>query len=297
MRENRILVGAAYVTTASAAFAAMGACIHIASASLPLEVIVFLRNVFGLVFLAPWLWQRKVSLKTQRIHMHLLRSVVGLAAMYCFFFSIPRLNLAEAVMLNYGIPIYTPLIAWLFMRETTSRSTFVAIALGFVGIGMILQPGTPQWNIGSAAGIAAGFLAAIALTSIRVMSNTEPPARIVFWFAIISIAISALPAALHWQPLSGEMWLLLLLIGLLATIGQLTISKGFQLANAPQVSVFTYSAPLWAGLISWVLWQQIPNALSIAGMLMVLAASLLVMLIRLNKSRKDRLNSAAELQA
>lgn len=261
----------------------MGACIRIAAEELPNEVIVFLRNVFGLLFLLPWLLQRRVSLKTQRFGMHLFRSLVGLSAMYCFFYTIPRLNLAEAVMLNYGIPIYTPLIAWLFMRERTDKLTFVAIGLGFVGIVMILQPGSPQWGIGSVTGVASGVLAAIALTSIRVMASTEPPARVVFWFAIISIVVSAIPAFLQWQSLSQSLWLLMLLIGLLATAGQLLISKGFQQANAPQVSIFTYSAPVWAGLLGWVMWNNLPNTMSVIGMSVVASAGVLVAVVKAPK--------------
>lgn len=275
-RQDRLVVGASYVVLASAAFAAMGVCIKIASQSLNNEMIVFLRNVFGLLFLGPWLWQRGVSIKTQRFGMHLFRSVVGLSAMYCFFYTIPRLNLAEAVLLNYSIPLFTPLVAWLLMKETTDKFTGLAIVIGFMGIVLILQPGTPKWSIASLTGVSAGVLAAVALTSIRAMANTEPPARIVFWFAVISIAISAIPAYLSWAPLSQDLWLLMLITGLFATCGQLLISKGFQQANAPQVSLFTYSAPVWAGLFAALLWGEIPDQWSIAGMLVVTLAGIAV---------------------
>lgn len=276
MRENRLLAGAIYVVLASAAFAAMGVCIKIASQDLNNEIIVFLRNVFGLLFLAPWLWQRGVSIKTQRFGMHLFRSLVGLSAMYCFFYTIPRLNLAEAVLLNYSIPLFTPLVAWLLMKERTDKITGLAIVIGFVGIVLILQPGTPKWGIASLTGVGSGVLAAIALTSIRALASTEPPGRIVFWFAVISIGISAIPAYLSWVPLSNELWLLMLVIGFFATCGQLLISKGFQQANAPQVSLFTYSAPVWAGLFAALLWNELPDQLAIVGMVVVSLAGIAV---------------------
>lgn len=293
MRENRLLVGAAYMILASAAFAAMGVCIKIASQDINNEMIVFLRNVFGLLFLAPWLWHRGVSIKTQRFGMHLFRSVVGLSAMYCFFYTIPRLNLAEAVLLNYSIPLFTPLIAWLFMKEKTDKITGLAILVGFVGIIFILQPGTPKWSIASLTGVGSGVLAAIALTSIRVMSNTEPPGRIVFWFAVISIAISAIPAYLSWQPLSNQLWGLMVVLGLFATCGQLLISKGFQQANAPQVSLFTYSAPVWAGLFAAILWQEQPDQWSILGMIVVAMAGIAVTIHSEVQKHRDRKAEAA----
>lgn len=278
MRENRVLVGAAYVIAASAAFAAMGVCVRLAASDLPNSMIVFLRNCFGLLFLIPWLLQRRVSIKTQYFHKHLFRSVIGLSAMYCFFFTIPRLPLSEAMLLNYSVPLFTPLIAWLLMKERTDRTTLLAIIAGFVGVLLILQPGTAKWELAALTGVGSGLLAAVALTSIRAMSNTEPPARIVFWFAVISICISGIPAALSWQPLTAEQWQLFVLLGLLATSGQLLISKGYQQANAPQVSLFTYSAPLWGGLFAGLMWGEKPALASIAGMVIVVAAGVTVTL-------------------
>src|SRR5690349_17761617 len=111
--------GALYAVASGACFAVMGAFIKLASRELSNEMVVFFRNLFGLCLLAPWLLLRSgvAGLRTQRLPGHLLRAAFGLTSMYCFFYGIAHLPLAEAMLLTYSMPLFIPFIAWIWLGE------------------------------------------------------------------------------------------------------------------------------------------------------------------------------------
>ena len=123
--------GAALVAAAGFMFAGMGAAVKLASRSTPNEMVVFCRNASGLVALLPWLLRGGVpNLATRCLHLHLLRALSGLAAMYCFFFALGRLHLAEAMLLNYTMPLFIPFVSLIWLRERIPRQVIGAILLG-----------------------------------------------------------------------------------------------------------------------------------------------------------------------
>jgi drug/metabolite transporter (DMT)-like permease len=256
-------------------FAVMGAFIKTAAQSLPNETLVFLRNLFGLLILTIWLRPRARDLRTQRLGGHLLRAAFGLTAMYCFFFAIARLQLATAMLLNYSTPLFIPLIAWAWLGERPSPSVWLAVALGFAGVTLILKPGLGLLSWAGLIGVLAGLFAALAMTNIRRMSDTEPVTRIVLYFAVFATLISALPMAWAWHMPSWRDAALMLCAGLFATLGQLWLTRAYSLAPAARVGALVYSAVVYAALLGWLLWDERPDALSALGMLLVAAAGML----------------------
>jgi drug/metabolite transporter (DMT)-like permease len=276
-KEERVLSGALYMLLAAFLFAVMGFLIRDVAVGLNNSMIVFLRNIFGLIFLAPILLkQRANGLATSRPLTHLLRTCFGLAAMYFFFYTIPRLSVAEAMLLNFCVPLYMPLIAWLLLKEKTNGYTAVAITIGFAGLVFIVGAKELSVSSGAITGLLSGVCAAIALTFVRRLSSTEPASRIVFYFAFFSLLISAAVAVFDWQTLNREQWLSMLCIGGLATAAQLSITKGFAAAPAAKVSVFNYAAAIWAALGSWLFWGVVPTVNMVIGAALIIAAGGLV---------------------
>lgn len=275
--ENRAH-GALLAIAAAFMFAAMGAVIKAASAHLPNEMVVFFRNFFGLLALLPWLLRGGVrALATQRFGSHLTRSLAGLAAMYCFFYAIAKLHLAEAVLLNFTAPLFTPFIALLWLHERVERNVWWAIIVGFVGVALILKPGMDIFSPAALIGLASGALAAFAVVNIRRMSETEPTTRIVFYFSTVSVIVSALPLLWRWQTPGPEALGLMVVAGIFATSGQLLLTRGYALAPAALVGPFTYSSVVFAALFGWLLWGEMPDTLSLAGAVLVCLAGIMAM--------------------
>ena len=124
--------GAFYMVAAALLFAGVGVCVRILSTSLPNEMVVFFRSFFGLVALLPLAWHRGLgSLKTRRLGGHLGRGLAGVAAMYCYFYAVAQMPLAEAVLLNYTTPLFVPFIAALWLHERVPQSCGSRLAPDF----------------------------------------------------------------------------------------------------------------------------------------------------------------------
>ena len=274
---DNLPLGALYAVLAAAAFALMAAGVKAASALVRGEVIVFFRSAVGLLVLLPWLLRHgTAAIRTQRLAGHLWRAAFGVCAMYAFFYALAHLHLAEAILLTYSTPLFIPFIAWAWIREPPAPVIFPAIALGVAGIALIAKPGAGlAVSPASVAGVLSGMCAAAAMVSIRRIADTEPAPRIVFYFSALSTLISAVPLGWSWAPVPGGALMLLVGIGVLATLGQLCLTRAYALAPAARIGAFTYVAVVFGGLIGWALWGERPDLVSLGGMALVVACCLL----------------------
>jgi drug/metabolite transporter (DMT)-like permease len=257
-------------------FALTGAAVKVASASVPNEMVVFFRSFFGLVALAPFLVSGGVAgLRTPYLRQHVTRALAGLVAMYCFFYAIAKLPLAEAMMLNYSSPLFIPFIALVWLGEAIPRRIGWALAAGFVGIGLILKPGIGFFSPAAVVGVASGIMTAVAMVSIRGLARYEPTTRIVFYFGAVSSSAALVPAVLAWRAPSPSAYALLALIGLFATSGQLLLTRAYSLAPAARIGPFTYSTVVFAAILGWGLWGEVPDRFSVAGAILVGLAGVL----------------------
>ncbi len=276
MHNDSLPRGAALMLTAALLFALTGAIIKHVAQHLPNEMVVFFRSFFGLLALSPFFLRHGPRYyATKRLGPHLVRALAGLAAMYCYFFAIAHLPLAEAVLLNYTAPLFIPLAALLWVGESFSRKLWWPIGIGFAGIVLILKPGLSLLAPIAFIGLASGLLSALAMAGIRKLTDTEPAIRVVFYFSLTSTLISALPLAWHWQTPAADLWLPLFLIGALSTAAQILMTRGYAHAPAAQVGPFLYAIVVFAGLFGWTIWQEIPDWLSFAGTLLVILAGIL----------------------
>jgi drug/metabolite transporter (DMT)-like permease len=279
-RTQSLIRGAAFIVLGELCFASMGVGIRAVSTELPNEVIVFARNLIGLTLLLPWLARRGIGgLATSVPALHLLRAAAGLAAMYCFFYAIAAMPLAEAMLLKLTAPIFMPIIAVLWLHERVTPLLALALGVGFAGVAVILDPSVGDGAVSispvAVIGLLGGVLAALAKVTVRRLSRTEPPTRIVFYFALVAMSISALPLAWSWQTPSPAAALGLLAIGVAATLGQLALTRGLSLAPASRMGVFGYSAVVFGAAYGWLIWDEPLTWSTIIGTLLIACAGLL----------------------
>ena len=274
---DNLPLGALFAVLAAASFSVMAAGVKVAARDVGSEQIVFFRCATSLLVLLPWLLRHGASaIRTQRLGGHLWRAAFGTCAMYLFFYALAHLHLAEAILLTYSTPLFIPFIAWLWIHEPPPPVIFPAVALGLIGIALIARPGAGLGvSPASVAGVLSGVCAAAAMVSIRRIADTEPAARVVFYFSVVSTLIAAVPLAWAWAPLSVSTLLLLLGIGVLATLGQLCLTRAYALAPAARIGAFTYIAVVFGGLLGWMLWDETPDAASALGMALVIGCCLL----------------------
>lgn len=264
--------GAAYIIGAAAAFSTMAVLIRYLSGRLPDGMLVFWRSLFSLLFLTPLLLKLSVThLKSERMHLHVIRAVTGLMSMYCLFFALGHLPIAEATLLNQTATLFVPFIALLWLQEPVPLKVRWAIAIGFTGVLLVLPPGRGIVSWVALIGLASGFTAAMSVVTIRYSSRTEPTTRIVFYFCLYATLGSALPLPWIWVTPTWDELPLLVAMGALAALGQLLMTKGYSLAPAAQIGPFGYGNIVFGVLAGWTLWGETPRLLFwLGGALIVL---------------------------
>jgi drug/metabolite transporter (DMT)-like permease len=270
--------GAALMVASAFFFAAMGMSVKIASRSLPNVLVVFFRNALGLAALAPLLPHlRRRGLGTAHLGEHLVRSLAGLGAMYCFFYAIAHMRLADAVLLNYSVPLFMPMIARVWLGEAIPRGLWRSLSIGFLGIAFIIKPGAGLLNLVAPVGLLSAVLAAVAQVGVRRLTETEPVTRIVFYFAVSSTFVSGLPLAGAWTTPPARLWPTLLALGASATVAQLLMTRAYSHAPAAQVGPFIYACVPFAALLDGLVFGLWPDPLSIVGAVLVCLAGILTL--------------------
>lgn len=259
---------------AEACFAGIGALVKFSTSDINHVQVVFFRNFFALLVMLPWLQQQGwQSLKTARPHLHLSRALSGIISMYCFFYIISQLPLAQAMMVLLLSPFIVPIIAAIWLKEHSSRYTLLAIMLGFAGVFFALPlQQNEHYSILLMIGFASACLVALTKTTLRSMASTEPAGRVVFYFSLLTTLLAALPLPWFWQPLSTLHWVGFAAMGVLAAAGQLAMTYAFTLAPAGQLGVWTYSSVVFGGLYGYLFWQEPVTLAWMGGVLLIFYA-------------------------
>jgi drug/metabolite transporter (DMT)-like permease len=264
------------LTCAALLFSLMGVCIRYASHTVDNATIVFFRNAVGLFLFLPFICKQGRSFfQTSKIWMHTWRSLVGLIAMYGFFYAIAHLKLSNAMVFTYSSPIFIPLIAWLFLKEKITKMMCSAAAVGLIGVLCVAKPNEGLFNLISLVGLTASFLAAMAFVTVRALTATEPPERIVFYFCFIGTLISIIPMFWLWRPYSLYELGFLIGAGILANVSQMFLSNAYRLAPAGQIGPVNYVAIIFAGCWGYLFWQETPDLYSLIGFAFIFIAILL----------------------
>lgn len=271
--------GAAYVLAGEVLLAIMGAIIKHLAPDVPNAVLVFLRNALGLAIIFPVLIASNgfSGLKTNHVRFHLMRAVIGVSAMYCYFYSLEHLPLTNAVLLKLTAPFFIPVIALFWLKENTSRLTWLAIAVGFLGVAVILDPtaaNTVDYFF-VAAGLGGALLGATAKVTIRRMGVSEPSGRIVFYFGLFGTLVTAPAAFLTWQTPDWQTWMWMIALALCATCAQLLITTAYRIAPAGQIGQFTYASVVFAALLGWLFFMEPITVNQFIGSALIVGAGLL----------------------
>ena len=280
-RPTDLRRGALYVVASALLFASMAASVRVAARELPNAPIVFFRHFIMLVFLLPWLWREgRHALETDDFHGHLVRGLAGVSAVACYFYAVARLRLADAVLLNQSMPLFIPLVERAWLGERIPPRLWGVLGLGFAGLLLILRPGTGVFEPVAVVGVASAVFASISQVGIRRLTRTEPVTRIVFYFGLVGSAVALPPAAWWWKSPAAGTWAVLLLMGVFATVGQMTLTRAYVHAPPASVGPFLYAGPVFAGLLDWLIWSRLPDLLFVVGAAVVILAATLALRLR-----------------
>jgi drug/metabolite transporter (DMT)-like permease len=248
-----------------------------AAAALPTSDISFFQSFISLVVFLPWVLRGGTSqMRTGRLPVHVLRALAGLLSQVLYFWSVKQMSLVDAVLLVNAAPLFIPVIALVWQGTRIAPAVLTSLAVGFVGVVLIIKPGPGLLaNPSSLIALSAALFSAIALVTVNTLSRTDRPDTILFYYFLIASVATAPFAALEWQTPSLEEWGLLIGVGVFMALAQLLIILAYQHATASQIAPFNYSVVIFSGLIGWIVWRNALDAMAVLGILLVSACGIL----------------------
>ena len=297
--RDRPFLGIACKIAATLFFALMFAAIRWLGPYFPIGEIVFFRSVLGLpvIVVAAFLTRGPSLLSTRRIDSHAIRSIAGTISMFCNFAAYIFLPLADATAIGFAAPLFVVILAALVLAERVHATRWSAVVLGFIGVLIIAGPegGVSHSALyGAFFALAGAGLTAIAMIFLRRMSAHEHSITIAFYFMLTSAAVALLTAFFGWNmPTLGEA-LVLIFTGLAGGVGQLFLSFSYRFSEASALAPFDYAAMIWAVVLGYFLFGELPAPQVWLGGAIVIAAGLLI-LWRERKLGRDRALSSPAL--
>ncbi len=280
-RPRAIPKGLQFMVLAAFFFSVMTLLVKYAGSRLPATELVMGRSVVGVVIGYWMLRAAGIGLWGQRRGLLIFRGLAGTGALLCFFWALARLPLAEATVLFYMSPVFTAVLAAIFLRERLRLLEIVGIVISFVGVALVAQPeflfgGASHGHdiVAVAVGILGAVLGACAYVTVRKLRETEHHLVVVFYFPLVSVVACApmvIPGMLVPTPTE---WLLLIGIGVFTQIAQIYLTKSLNLEKASRAMSVSYVQILFAAQWGFMFLGEIPNGLCILGALMIVAGTL-----------------------
>ncbi len=254
---------------------------HIASFEL-----LFFRAFVGLLFVLPVLRGNFFEpFQTKRFGMHFFRGAVGAGGNLCFFWTLTHMLLADSTALQFSRPLWTIPLALLFLGEHAGlRRTLVSV-VGFAGILLYSRPFTAGFDANAIVGSFGGFFGALVVVGIKQLQKTENTRVIMFYYAFWNSVFALVPTLFVWTLPHGMDWPLLILIGGLGIAGQSLVTKGLSHGDATALAPLDYSRIVYAAGIGYILFGEIPGHWSLAGMALIVAASVYLVLTEKRAAR------------
>ncbi|MBK20340.1 MAG: EamA family transporter [Rhodospirillaceae bacterium] len=246
-------------------------------AEMSVPIITFFRCVFGVLFILPWIVSVGLAgLATKRPVLMIARGFNTLVGLYCVFGAVALIPLADVIAIQYSKPIFASIAAVLILREVMYGARWNAILIGFIGMLLIIRPGFTDWNVGVLYALGAMAAGAFTTISVKLMTRTEPPDRIVAYTLMVMTVGSLIPAIIYWQTPTFVQILWLILLGGLATAFQRCVARALAAADATIILPFDFMRLLIAVAFGFFIFGEALDGWTWAGGTVIFIASIYV---------------------
>lgn len=255
-------------------FGLMAVAIRLASQTLHAFEIAFFRNLFGVVAALPLLLRHGPGLlRTQHLPRYVVRCLVGVVSMLCGFWAIAHLPLAQAVSLSYSTPLFVTVLAVWLLGEQVRARRWAAVLAGFVGVLVIVRPGTEGFTLASLVALTAAVMSGIVSIQIKQLSALEPADRIVLWTTMLWVPMSLLPALTVWEWPRGITWLWVAAAGLLGTGGHMLWTRALKLGDVSALTPISFMQLPVVAVAGWLLFDEVLDRWTLTGALVIFGAN------------------------
>ena len=277
----------AWMLLASAAFGSGSALVKSTAGDVGVWTVVFGRSLVIMVILLVWSRVYGASLHIGDRRLMLWRSAIGLSAMFCYFYSVQKIPLSNAVTLQYTSPLFVALFSGAILRERVPPLIYGCILVSLIGTILIVSPSLKSIDIDATIALISGVFSAFAYLAVRGLRTSSSPDGIVFWFAAFCTLVSLPFAAGELPTLKVYDGLAVIGVGICAGIGQTGMTRAYHAARAAYIGVFSYATVIVGGIYGWLIFnQELVWGDVIGAALIVVSGALLVISIPDEKPTK-----------
>jgi len=240
--------------------------------------ILFLRAAIALPFvaaLATALGGRR-ALRTRHLGVHLLRGAINVVSACFFYLGLRSLPLAEATAISYAAPLFVTALSVLALRERVDGVRWLAVGAGFAGVLVIVQPGAASFQPAALLPLATALLYAVMMVTARAIGRTEGMLTTMFYIVVAQAACSAVAVAGFWTPPMRVDLPYFAAVAFFSTLGLTFITQGFRIGPASTVAPFDYTGLLWASLLGWLWWHDVPGLNTCVGAVFIAGSGLYI---------------------
>lgn len=272
---SRLLIGASLALATTLIMSLAAAATKYTAQFVSIEQIVLTQYLICTLLMLPWLTRKGITaLKTEKPLLHFIRGFSGWLCFYTYYLALKEIPLGEASLLRNTAPLLVPVLVLIWLKYKMPLINWLPVLIGFIGIGFVLKPdgdSASSWHL-------VAFGSALALTvsmvSTRKLTLTEPTNRILFYYFSIS-ALFSLPLALsNWQPIPIICLPFLLGISLSIWGVMWLYTKAYSYAKATVLAPLSYFGVLFAGLLGWLFWAQVPDMMAVIGAVLIIGGGI-----------------------
>ena len=275
---DRPALGIVMMLTGIAAFAVMDATIKWLTADYPVSQVVALRSWFGLPLLC-WFALRGgglITLATRRPLVHFGRYLLVLGLSFSFFWALSQMKLVDAIAISFAAPIFITALSVPLLKESVGWHRWFAIGIGFCGVLVMLRPGVGVFQWAGLVVIGSVVFYSLLMITTRAHKSTEHTAALMLYPQLGMSLTGIIFAPFFWvTPTPGDLGLFAL-AGMFGSVGIMCLTHAFRLGPAAVISPFEYSALIWATLIGYLVWGELPDAYTIVGAVIVISSGLYI---------------------
>ena len=274
---TRNQLGVLYGIASVACFAMMDASVKWLD-MFPVGQVLFSRFFFGLIpilMLVPR-GEFKTFYKTSRPKLHAFRAITGTLAIIALFIALREIPLADVVSLTFGGPIFVTLGSIIFLSEKVGIKRWLAVLIGFFGMLLIVKPAYEELNIYYIFPIIFCIFFACVALSIRSLSSTEPNYRIALYFSLLSMIVGLFTLPFGWVMPNTFEFFLLIFTGLVGSVANILLTVSLRFAEASLVTPTKYLNLVFAILLGYFIWSEIPKLLTLVGAGLIIVSSVII---------------------
>lgn len=259
---------------------------------IPTTLIVFARSCFGFIFFVPFLLKNNLAIfRTNRMHLHIARSVLAVSAMLCTYYTYRNLPVAFATSIGMSGAIFTTTLSWFILKDQIGKFRWLLVLTGYLGVIVVIRPTSYALDIAIITSLLANIFAALAIIIAKILSRTDSTITMMLYSNLGLIIVSGLVSGGEGREILAQQdWIILSIAGLLGVSAQFALLVSIKISSPSFAAPFEYTRMVFAILIGFIIFFEVPDMFTVVGAGIIILATYLLTYFESKKEEKKKMS-------